>query len=53
LGAVLGPVLGTALFAIAPRAVWPACGAIAMLGSLLLLPATRERRVAAPAVEAP
>ena len=53
LGAVLGPVLGTALFAIHPRAVWPACGGIAVLGALLLLPATRVRRVAAPATEAP
>lgn len=54
LGAVLGPVLGTALFAIEPRAVWPACGIIAVIGSLLILPATRERRAAVPvATEAP
>ena len=53
LGAVLGPVLGTALFAIDPQVVWPACGGIAVLGALLLLPATRIRRVAAPGTEAP
>jgi MFS family permease len=53
MGAVLGPVLGTALFAIHPRAVWPACGGIAVVGALLLLPATRVRRVALPATEAP
>jgi MFS family permease len=53
LGAVAGPVLGTALFAIEPRAVWPACGLVAVLGALLLLPATRERRVAKVATEAP
>ncbi len=46
LGAVLGPVLGTALFAIEPRAVWPACGLVAVLGALLLLPATRAHRAA-------
>lgn len=53
LGAVLGPVLGTALFAVEPSAVWPACGLIAVIGSLLILPATRERRVAPGAIEAP
>ena len=53
LGAVLGPVLGTTIFAHEPRAVWPACGAIAVVGALLLLPATRVRRVAKSATEAP
>jgi MFS family permease len=53
LGAVLGPALGTALFAIEPRAVWPACGLIAVLGALLLLPATREHRVTRAVTEAP
>ncbi len=41
LGAVLGPALGTALFAHEPRAVWAVCGAIAVVGAALLLPATR------------
>jgi MFS family permease len=53
LGAVLGPVFGTALFAVAPRAVWPACGLIAVIGALLILPATRERSIATAATEAP
>lgn len=41
LGAVLGPVAGTALFAHDPRSVWIACFAAAMLGALLIIPATR------------
>ncbi len=53
LGAVLGPVLGTALFAIDPRVVWPACGLVAAIGALLILPATREHRVARVATDAP
>jgi MFS family permease len=53
LGAVVGPVLGTALFAVEPRAVWGACGLVAVLGALLLLPATRERRLAKTTTEAP
>ncbi|HXV13397.1 MAG TPA: MFS transporter [Candidatus Krumholzibacteria bacterium] len=53
LGAVVGPVLGTALFAVAPRAVWPVCGVVAVLGALLLLPATREHRAARAVTEAP
>jgi MFS family permease len=53
MGAVLGPVLGTAVFAREPRAVWLMCGLVALLGSLLILPATRLPRVAASATEAP
>jgi MFS family permease len=53
LGAVLGPVLGTALFAVEPRAVWPACGVVAAIGAVLLLPSTREVRVADLAAETP
>jgi hypothetical protein len=41
------------LFAVEPRALWPACGLVAALGSLLLLPATRARRVATATTEAP
>jgi MFS family permease len=53
LGAVIGPVLGTALFSWKPGVVWLACGLVAALGSLLILPATREQRVAKAATEAP
>jgi len=53
MGAVIGPVLGTSLFAREPRAVWLACGFIAVLGALLLLPATGARRVGKAPTEAP
>lgn len=48
LGSVLGPVVGTMLFAWKARALWVACGACALLGSLLVIPGTR-RRAAPPA----
>lgn len=53
LGAVIGPVVGTALFAWKSGAVWFACGLVAVLGALLILPATREQRVLKAATEAP
>jgi MFS family permease len=46
LGAVFGPVLGTAVFAREPRAVWIMCGVVAAVGAALVLPATRVRRAA-------
>jgi MFS family permease len=42
LGAVLGPVGGTSLFAFDARAVWVACALVAALGAGLVLCATRE-----------
>jgi MFS family permease len=49
LGAVLGPVGGTALFAFHPRAVWMACALVAAIGAGLVLRATRPERQVAPA----
>jgi MFS family permease len=41
LGAVLGPVGGTALFAVDARMVWVACALVAAIGAALVLRATR------------
>ncbi|HEX5132576.1 MAG TPA: MFS transporter [Candidatus Krumholzibacteria bacterium] len=43
LGAVVGPIGGTALFAWNPHSVWLACGMLAALGALLVVFATRTR----------
>ncbi len=41
LGAVLGPIIGTTLFAHDPRTVWIACFFSALAGAALIVPATR------------
>ncbi len=43
LGAVIGPVAGTTLFAWKPGVVWLTCGLVSVVGALLILPATRDR----------
>lgn len=50
LGAVLGPIGGTSLFARDPRLVWLAAAALAGLGALLVVPGTRPEREARPAI---
>jgi MFS family permease len=50
LGAVLGPVGGTTLFALDPRAVWIACALVAAAGALLVMRATRAAEEPAPLV---
>jgi MFS family permease len=42
LGAVFGPAVGTMVFAWNARALWIACGACALAGSLLVIPGTRR-----------
>jgi MFS family permease len=53
LGAVLGPVAGTAIFALQPRALWLACGAVAFLGAAAVLPGTRLRPTAVEVESSP
>jgi MFS family permease len=43
LGAVLGPIGGTSLFAYDPRLVWIAAGVLALIGAVLVILATRPR----------
>jgi MFS family permease len=50
LGAVLGPIGGTAVFAHEPRLVWIACGVLALLGAQLALLGTRVPADGPPAV---
>ncbi len=49
LGAVLGPVGGTALFALDPRMVWFVCALVSAVGAWLVLHATRVTQPVAPA----
>ncbi|HEY7471392.1 MAG TPA: MFS transporter [Gemmatimonadota bacterium] len=44
LGVVLGPGLGTALYAVSPRALWAACAVLGALGALLVLVSPRPPR---------
>ncbi len=48
LGAVLGPIVGTTLFAHDPRWVWVACSCVAVVGAALIVPATRGLAAADP-----
>jgi MFS family permease len=48
LGAVLGPMMGTRLFEWNPRALWLGCGLSALVGALLIIPATKPVQRGAP-----
>ena len=48
LGAVMGPVAGTWLFARDPRMVWVAAGVVAVMGALLVVASTRAGKQAQP-----
>jgi hypothetical protein len=47
---MLGPVLGTSLYAISPDAVWIGCGIAGVIAATLALAA---RRLPAPVLEGP
>ena len=48
LGVVLGPGLGTALYAVSPGGLWTACAGLGLVGALLVLASPRPRPGKAP-----
>ena len=45
-GIVLGPGLGTAVYALSPAGLWAGCAALGLVGALLVLVSTTARRAA-------
>lgn len=53
LGIVLGPGLGTALYAVNPDALWAACAALGVIGALLVLASPRVKPASPSPAPAP
>jgi MFS family permease len=50
LGIVLGPGLGTALYAVSPDGLWAACAALGLVGALLVMASPRAEPAGASAI---
>lgn len=46
LGIILGPGLGTAVYAVSPGGLWAGCAALGLVGALFVLASPRPRRLA-------
>jgi hypothetical protein len=46
LGIILGPGLGTAIYAVSPGGLWAGCAALGLVGALFVLASPRPRRLA-------